>query len=155
MVHVAAFLLPLAAALVLTPLAVRVAWATGFLDHPEARKLHTSATALLGGLVVFVCALAGWLAIHVVRHAPSDPQAIGLLLGAAVTLALGLWDDRFGMGVPLKLTGQAFAALVLLASGGVPSLGLPAPVEAGLAAIALVALMNAVNFLDNMNGMVA
>ena len=57
----AAFLAGLVLALALTPLAIRIAWALGYLDHPEARKLHTSATALLGGVVVFVAALAAWI----------------------------------------------------------------------------------------------
>ena len=31
------------------PLVIRVAWAIGYLDHPEARKLHTNAMQVLGG----------------------------------------------------------------------------------------------------------
>src|SRR5437870_3452596 len=49
MAFAAAFLVSLVLAFALTPFADRLAWATGFLDRPAARKLHTSATALLGG----------------------------------------------------------------------------------------------------------
>jgi UDP-GlcNAc:undecaprenyl-phosphate GlcNAc-1-phosphate transferase len=137
----------------LTPLAIRLAWATDFLDQPAARKHHVTATPLLGGLAVFVAALAGWLATRPVA-ADSTLEPIALLTGAALAMAWGVWDDRFGMGVPLKLLGQTLAAAILLV-GRVPDLGLPDPVEIALALVALVALMNAVNFLDNMNGMVA
>jgi UDP-GlcNAc:undecaprenyl-phosphate GlcNAc-1-phosphate transferase len=154
MLLAAAFGLALAISLVLTPAGIRLAWASGYLDHPEARKLHTSATALLGGTAVFVSGLATWGVLHLVRHGSPAREALFLLAGALIVLLLGLWDDRFGMNPVLKLAGQAAAAAALLASGRLPGLGLPVPLETALTLIALVALMNAVNFLDNMNGMV-
>ncbi len=141
--------------LLVSPIAIRLAWAIGYLDHPEARKLHTSATALLGGVGVFVAALGASLAagVHQAEGWPVDVR--GLLGGALVTLILGLWDDRFGMHPAVKLAGQGLAAAFLLASGAVPDLHLGPAANAALTLVALVALMNAVNFLDNMNGMVA
>lgn len=152
-----AFALAAVLALALTPLAVRLAWATGFLDHPEARKLHTSATALLGGAVVFACAFAGWwfaIARSGVSRRGDHAEVLALVAGAAVALAWGLWDDRRGMGVRIKLVGQALAALCLVAGGAVPDLGWPGPLESVAVVFGMVTLMNAVNFLDNMNGMV-
>ncbi len=149
----AAFALATFLALLLTPLGVRLAWVSGYLDHPEARKLHTSATPLLGGIVVFVASLAGWLVVT--RAAALQNEVVCLVLGAVVALAVGLWDDRFSMGVGTKIAGQAAAVGLLLASGNVPDLGLPLPANAAITLIMLVALMNAVNFLDNMNGIVA
>ena len=154
MVLAAAFLFALILSLVLTPLGTRAAWAIGYLDHPEARKLHTSATALLGGAVVFVSALISWGAVQAAGHVAGDRRVMLVIAGALVALGLGLWDDRFGMNPVVKLAGQAAAAGTLLASGAVPDLGLPQGVNAVLALVALMALMNAVNFLDNMNGMV-
>lgn len=154
MIPAAAFALAGLLAFLLSPLAVRLAWAVGYLDHPEARKLHTSATALLGGATVFASALASWFAFHVLQRGPTDRTALLLLAGAAVALALGLWDDRYGMRPTVKLAGQAFAVAILLASGAIPELGLPVALEVFVALVVLVALMNAVNFLDNMNGMV-
>lgn len=153
MALIASFALALALSLAVMPLGIRIAWAIGYLDHPEARKLHTSATALLGGLVVFACALASWLLVHAL-HASRDRDAAFLLAGAVVALTLGLWDDRFGMQPPVKLAGQLAAGGLLVASGAVPQLGLPVPVEIAITLLGMAALMNAVNFLDNMNGMV-
>jgi len=152
----AAFGLALLLGLILTPLALRFAWVVGYLDHPEARKLHTSATALLGGVAVFVSGISAWGIVvpHVTRQGRAGPEALYLLAGALIVLVLGLWDDRFGMQPVLKLAGQGAAAAALLASGRLPGLGLPWPLELALTLLALVALMNAVNFLDNMNGMV-
>jgi UDP-GlcNAc:undecaprenyl-phosphate GlcNAc-1-phosphate transferase len=141
-------------AIALTPPAIRLAWRVGYLDHPEARKLHTKATALLGGTVVFVAGLAAWWLVLRLRGGPGDPQALRLLGGALVALLLGLWDDRFGMRPWLKALGQAAAGAALVAAGRVPDLGLPVPLEIAIMLVLLVGLMNAVNFLDNMNGMV-
>jgi len=139
----------------LMPLGVRLAWAIGWLDHPAARKLHSNATAVLGGAVVFVAAVAAWaLTLPAIPHSPADWEAWYLLAGAALMLGIGLWDDRLGMGPRAKMLGQAAAASMLIAAGLVPDIGLPVGIEAALTLVALVALMNAVNFLDNMNGMV-
>jgi UDP-GlcNAc:undecaprenyl-phosphate GlcNAc-1-phosphate transferase len=150
-----AFPLALLASLLVTPLMLKLAWATGYLDHPEARKLHTSATALLGGPGVFLAAVIGW-AITVGRmpHAPADSEAYYLLAGAGLALGLGLWDDRFGMQPSVKMVGQAAAATLIVSAGVVPEMGLPLGVSGAIAMVGIIALMNAVNFLDNMNGMV-
>ena len=137
------------------PLVIRLAWATGYLDHPEARKLHTSATALLGGAAVFVVALVTWaVAMRAMPHSPEDWEGYYLVAGGLLALALGMWDDRFGMLPSIKMLGQAAAATLIVAGGAVPDVGLPVGVEAAITLVGLVALMNAVNFLDNMNGMV-
>ena len=150
-----ALLSSVAFALLLTPLAVRVAWATGYLDHPEARKLHTSATALLGGVVVFVCAVVAWLVSQLLTHSPASVRPVAVLIGGLVALGLGMWDDRFGMNPLVKMAGQGLAAGILLVGVGVPGLGLGLIGDLVVSVLLLVALMNAVNFLDNMNGMVA
>src|SRR5262245_37667616 len=153
MTPIAAFTLAAILALFLTPLGVRLAWVSGYLDHPEARKLHTAATPLLGGFVVFVAALVGWLMVG--RPGSTASEFLFLIAGAIVALSVGLWDDRFGMSIGTKLVGQAIAVGLLLSSGNVPDLGLPAPANAAITLVMLVALMNAVNFLDNMNGVVS
>jgi UDP-GlcNAc:undecaprenyl-phosphate GlcNAc-1-phosphate transferase len=152
----AIFVAALVLGLVVIPLVIRLAWAVGYLDHPAARKLHTSATALLGGAGIVVAALLAWLATLPARGGPPPPRgAVFLLGGALVALLVGLWDDRHGMPPVVKLAGQGVAAALLLASGAIPNLHLGPAANATLTLVALVALMNAVNFLDNMNGMVA
>jgi UDP-GlcNAc:undecaprenyl-phosphate GlcNAc-1-phosphate transferase len=140
----------------LTPIAVRLAWSIGWLDHPEARKLHTSATALLGGAVVVAATALALLAARALGLRLPDASLLPwpVLAGGLAVFALGLWDDRFGLGPAPKLLVLGAAALALIFSLGVPSIGLPPLLEAGVAFLMLVALMNAINFLDNMNGMV-
>ena len=105
---------------------------------------------------MFLSALIAWYARsdHGARRArpPTPPFLLG---GAVLALVLGLWDDRFGMEPQLKLLGQATAAGILLASGHIPDFGLPGPLDLDRSpGSSLIALMNAVNFLDNMNGVV-
>jgi len=151
----AALAVAAALAWLLMPLGVRLAWAVGLVDHPAGRKIHVQTTAVMGGAVVFVSAVIAWaLTLRWIPHAAADWEAWYLLAGAAVTLGLGLWDDRFGMRPSVKMLGQAAAATMLVSAGLVPHVGLPIGIEAALTLVALVGLMNAVNFLDNMNGMV-
>ncbi|HEY2955100.1 MAG TPA: MraY family glycosyltransferase [Candidatus Eisenbacteria bacterium] len=150
-----AFLIAAVLAYFLTPAAVRLAWATGMLDQPAARKLHASATALLGGLAVFVAALGGWGAARLLAPGTVEREALTLLSGALIAFLLGLWDDRFGMQPAVKLLGQTAAISTLLSSGALPNFGLPPEAAGPVLLVLLVGLMNAVNFLDNMNGMLA
>src|SRR5262249_17251378 len=139
----------------LAPLGVRVAWAVGWLDQPAARKLHTTATAMLGGAVVFVAAIATWLLLlGVGPHSTPRRGARYPLAGAALTPRRAPRGGREPLRRGTKMLGQAAAATMLIAGGLVPDLGLPVGIEAALTLVALVALMNAVNFLDNMNGMI-
>ena len=151
--YAGAFALAALIASVVTPLSVRLAWAIGWLDHPEARKLHTSATALLGGAAVVLTAALAWTVLHVLRPEAFQPLPLALLAGFVLAIGLGLWDDRFGLGPWPKLLVQIACAVLLLVASGIPDLGLPKPVTAALAVFVTVALMNACNFLDNMNGM--
>ena len=139
--------------LTLTPVFVRIAWAVGYLDHPEARKLHTSATALLGGACIFAAAVAAWIVAAIGRHGDVTSDVPYFVAGGLIAFLLGLWDDRFGMDPVVKLLGQGCAGCILLASGAVPNLHLGPILDVVVMLVALVALMNAVNFLDNMNGM--
>jgi UDP-GlcNAc:undecaprenyl-phosphate GlcNAc-1-phosphate transferase len=104
-------------------------------------------------MVVFIAAVIGWFVVG--RGAALQNEVLCLLLGAVTALLVGLWDDRFGMNVGTKLVGQVTAAGLLLASGHIPELGLPMWMDLAISLFALVALMNAINFLDNMNGVVA
>jgi UDP-GlcNAc:undecaprenyl-phosphate GlcNAc-1-phosphate transferase len=144
----------LAVALFVTPVLTRVAWATGYLDHPEARKLHISATPLLGGVAVALgTALGVFLGYWSLQMVPPSP-AVWWVAGAVGAIALGLIDDRWGMAPALKMFGQVFVAW-LFVQGGVYPQSYFGPLWGQVISIFwLVGLMNAINFLDNMDGIV-
>jgi UDP-GlcNAc:undecaprenyl-phosphate GlcNAc-1-phosphate transferase len=143
------------AALGLTPLLRALAPAIGFLDHPGDRKPHPAPTPLLGGVAVAGALVAGPLAASLLLHTKIAVPAAGVLIGATLSLALGLMDDRTPMRPAGKLVGQIVAALFLVAWGSGHGFVTLHPVLAAVAVVGVVALLNAVNFLDAMDGIVS
>jgi UDP-GlcNAc:undecaprenyl-phosphate GlcNAc-1-phosphate transferase len=97
---------------------------------------------------------------HSVRNlANSSAGAWWILGGAAVLHALGLRDDRRAIAAWPKLGVQVAVALSVAGAGGFRALHLLDPMVGGpwlsiaISACFIVALTNAVNFLDNMDGL--
>jgi UDP-GlcNAc:undecaprenyl-phosphate GlcNAc-1-phosphate transferase len=79
----------------------------------------------------------------------------GIVAGAVLSLVIGLWDDRRPMPPLGKLLGQLAVALVLVYWGTeVPGIRAH-PLAGAVAILAVAALLNAVNFLDAADGIVA
>ncbi len=152
-----------AVALLLTPLAARLARATGAVTQPKARDLGEQATPLLGGLAI----LAGVLVmtpLFVETTSVTDERVRGILAGAVVIALIGAIDDRFDLHPALKLAGQVGAAIIPVAAGvEVSNITLPQPIGpqdlgsmgAPLTVLGLVAMMNVVNFSDGADGLAA
>lgn len=135
-----------------TPMAIAAARATGFMDKPTGDlKRHREPTPYLGGMALFVPFLtAAALAFAL------DSRFLGVLLAATLASLLGLMDDFGAMRWSVKLAGQGIIVLVLLRAGvGIDLEALPAWANWGLTAAWMLALMNALNFLDIMDGLAA
>jgi UDP-GlcNAc:undecaprenyl-phosphate GlcNAc-1-phosphate transferase len=142
-------------ALLLTPLVSALARTTGYLDHPDDRKPHPEPTPLLGGVAVFGALVLGPLLARLIGGTPVSLPAPGILGGGALSLILGLVDDRRPMRPLGKLIGQVAVAVSLVAWGGTTNFAPNHPLLAVAAVFAVVALLNAVNFLDAMDGIVS
>lgn len=156
-----------------------VAWAArrgGATDQPGGRHIHLRTTPTLGGLAIFAGLLAG---IGVASRFPlfrplfaetNEPEAI--VLASLFIVVIGVIDDTRGISAPAKLAAQIVASGLLVLFGvGLRYLYLPAvPALAGSAAqtvalgpedsavltiIGLVAMMNAVNLVDGLDGLAA
>jgi len=150
----AAWSAALAAVLVATPALARIAWATGFLDHPEARKLHIAATPLLGWVAVALGTALGANLGFWSLDLGLPPQSLWWMAGALVAVLIGLVDDRVGLGPAPKLAFQVLAAVLFLGGGVYPHRVVGPLVGQVLSIVWMVGLMNAINFLDNMDGIV-
>jgi len=139
-------------ALILTPIARRLAYRFGVLDQPNSRKVHTTATPYLGGLAIY-----GGLVVALLLFTPTRYLVEMLVIGAGASwLALiGLIDDRRGLGFKVKLAAQALAAGGLVLAGVTINVTHTPVIDALLTVIWVVALSNALNFLDNMDGLAA
>jgi UDP-GlcNAc:undecaprenyl-phosphate GlcNAc-1-phosphate transferase len=131
----------------------RFAWWSGYLDHPEARKQHIKATPLLGGAAVALGTAIG-AGVGFAELVPLPPAAWWWAIGALSALAVGLIDDRLGMHPLMKLILQFGIAALFVFGGVFPHGGLGPWVGGPVGVLWLVAMMNAVNFLDNMDGIV-
>ncbi len=138
----------------ITPFIIKFARKIHFLDNPNARKIHKKSVPLLGGLAVFTGFTIITIYIIITNlHAVSRP-IVGYLGGAFIIVAVGLIDDRFGMNPLLKLLGQAVSCLVFLAFNDLLTLLGPIYFTLPILFLWMVGLMNALNFLDNMDGII-
>jgi UDP-GlcNAc:undecaprenyl-phosphate GlcNAc-1-phosphate transferase len=140
------------AGVVLTELARRAAMRWGFVAAPSADRWHRErAVPLLGGVAVAAAFAATALSLGLL----DAPQARILLLAAAAICAVGLLDDRRGLEPTTKLTAQVLAALLLILAGFRLSPTGHAAADLALTVLWLVGITNALNLLDNMNGLCA
>lgn len=143
-----AFLVPLVATLLLTPLPAALAMRLGMLDLPSAQKHHSQSTPYLGGLAV-----AGGLATVGVVVASASGQLLTILLGAAVLGALGLADDKAGVGPIVKVIVEVGCGLALWMAGIRAGLFGIYGLDLVLTVLWVVTVTNAVNMIDNMDGL--
>ncbi len=153
---------------VLTFPARRIAVQIGYVDQPDDRKVHQRVTPAAGGVAMFVALLVAWaVAASIPDFAPlfrDSSEPLGLILGAAAIFVVGLIDDFRDMSAPAKVAGQVLAATILYFLGvtwfqfKVPLAGLVqlspewTPL---LTALWVIAITNAVNLIDGLDGLAA
>lgn len=151
-----AFIFAVVVALAATPLAIAASRRLGFLDDPAPRKIHAGPMPLLGGAAVFAALIAGVFFSSFAPTPPDRPRLLAIFAGAAMSLALGMIDDKHDLRAGPKLAGQILIAGLVVASGLRVTLFIPsAPLQWAVTVLWLVTVMNAQNFLDNMDGLCA
>ncbi len=132
-----------------TPLVRHFARRYGFVAQPRPDRWHTKPTALLGGIAVYL-AIAAPLFVS-----GSGSRLLLLATGLTGIFALGLIDDLVKLAPYQKLVGQ-IAVASLVSAGGIVFDGVPIKVLAvPVTVFWLVAITNAFNLLDNMDGLSA
>src|SRR5690606_13881126 len=138
-----------AGSLALTPLSRQIAMRLGVVDKPNQRKIHLDHKPMMGGLAIYVALAAALLLFSPPRHIR---EFGAVLAGAAVLAVLGLIDDRYDLPWRTKLPVMVLAALGLVLTGIRANLsGIPL-VDGTITVIWIVAITNATNYLDNMDG---
>lgn len=147
------YLLMAASALVLaissTPVMRLVALRFGVVDQPAARKIHANPVPLLGGAAIYIAFI---LVLFLLGDRRYIHEVVGIFIGATLVSLMGVVDDRWGLGSYFKLGGQLVAACILIYSG------VQINIFGGwidiLVTIAwVVGITNAMNLLDNMDGL--
>lgn len=142
-----AFLVALAAALALTPLAIWVARRTRFYDHPAGYKGHDAPTPYLGGIAVI-----GGLLLAAFLFGRGSSHLAPIAIGAAVLLGVGTIDDRYALTPLTRLTIEVAVAGVLFSGGVKWTLFGSDGINFAVTAIFVVGVVNAFNLMDNMDG---
>jgi UDP-N-acetylmuramyl pentapeptide phosphotransferase/UDP-N-acetylglucosamine-1-phosphate transferase len=147
-----------AMSLIVTALAVRA----GVLDFPNARSAHARPTPRAAGIGLIAGLAAGALAAS---FFPISAGAIGsMLLITGLFGALGLADDLFDLSEKLKFAVFSALCLAMVWAAG-PVMRLPATLDVGLdlpvwlgvfgSALFVFTVVNAANFMDGSDGMLA
>jgi UDP-GlcNAc:undecaprenyl-phosphate GlcNAc-1-phosphate transferase len=132
----------------------------GWMSVPREDRWRQSPVALHGGLGIAAAFFPGailtltWTGV-LREGSPEALPAIALLASAALLLLVGFVDDVKELRPGIKLLWQTVASGVFIGAGGASSLTGWAGVDVATAGFWIVGLTNAVNMLDNMDGLAA
>jgi UDP-GlcNAc:undecaprenyl-phosphate GlcNAc-1-phosphate transferase len=161
-----------ATALFATPQVLRLALKVGVLDQVGDRRMHAEPKPRIGGIAVYlglVLALfvvIGFALRTTLFHSANDTQDFfGLLFGGTLIMLVGVWDDIMGMRPRNKFFAQVIVAIVSMVYGfhipgfEIPGSGryvnLPPYVDYPVTLLWYLGMMNAINFLDGLDGLLA
>jgi UDP-GlcNAc:undecaprenyl-phosphate GlcNAc-1-phosphate transferase len=152
----------------LTPVVRRLAIRGGAIAHPNDRTVHATPTPTMGGIAMY----AGFLvAMGIAFALPAfsevirgSPVPYAALVTCSLMVGLGAIDDRRGIEALTKFTAQVFIGGVLVLMGAtllyfwIPGLGvvvLDPDLAVPLTILWVVAIANAVNLVDGLDGLAA
>jgi UDP-GlcNAc:undecaprenyl-phosphate GlcNAc-1-phosphate transferase len=137
-------------ALILTPLVRALARRYGFVAQPKTDRWHKKPTAMLGGAGIWLSVIITLLAFSL-----HTTYSLQILVASTFLFLVGLVDDLIRIKPYQKLIGQ------ILGSAFVVYYGLSLPwtgsvlLNMALAIFWLIGITNAINLLDNMDGLAA
>ncbi len=142
----------------LTPVVRSLAVRFGVVDLPNERRPHKHPTARGGGLAVFIGFYAACIFALVRWTGEVDLDWwLKFVPGSLILVAVGLIDDVRGVRAWKKLLGQIAAALCISLSGthfgNVFGYNLPPFLDGALVVIWIVAVINAYNLIDGLDGL--
>ena len=158
MILFSTFLLSTIVTIILMPILINLACKLKLVDRPNTRKIHCNPIPRIGGIAMALGAV-----LPIFLWAPMTKFVIAVLLGSGVLVAFGLIDDIRNIGFKEKFFGQIIAALIVILFGGlkIQSLGglvpgnyiLPDWISIPLTLVAIVAVTNAINLSDGLDGL--
>ena len=162
------YLISLLLALIITPLIIYIARKFNVMDKPDVRRLHKRAVPRVGGIAIFVPAMAVILYTFFgdrLDHS-ADIQVrktAVLFIAAAFIFIVGLIDDIRHLRAKTKLLCQLLASIAICAMGyriGTISISENVSVNFGIFSwpvtiLWIVGITNAVNLIDGLDGLAA
>lgn len=157
-----AFVLAMALSFMLTPVAKSFAFRVGAIDVPkDSRRMHKKPIPRLGGIAIFT---AFFLAVICLTIDFIDNRVRGILLGALIIVVLGVVDDVLALKPLIKGIPQIFAVFLPVFFGvrieRLPNffseeayITLPLILQYAITMIWIMAILNAVNLIDGLDGL--
>jgi len=146
-IFIVAFLI----AVSLTPLLRMLAQRFGILDHPKQHGIHSHPVPRLGGAALYLAFVIGSLYLMDLSE-----MLKGVLVGSTLIFITGLVDDIVHLRASFRLAIQLFACAVMMFKYGVILNVFPHIIlNAFFTTLGIIGLTNAINFLDNMDGLAA
>ncbi len=152
MLYIFLFILSFSLCLYFTPLVRDAALKYDIVDKPDGElKNHEKPVAYMGGIAIYIAFLLTLALAFDFRT-----EVLGLLLSGSIIILIGMIDDLKPLSPQIKLLGQAIAVFALIKSGiYIKLVFLPHPVALALTFFWLIAIINAFNIIDVMDGLAA
>ena len=139
----------LLASVALTPAVRALARRGGIVAKPKSDRWHTRPTAMLGGVAIAIAVLGSLLLL------PQTRENVIVMAASAALFVVGLADDFLHIKPYQKLIGQLLGAAAVVALGLILPWTASYVVNVLITLFWLVGITNAVNMLDNMDGLAA
>lgn len=142
---------------ILVPISKRIAKHINALDYPNERKIHKRIMPRLGGLAIYGAFLVGYI-----FYGSHTPQMLSILIGGFIIVVMGMIDDINPIKARYKLLVQIISSVIVVFYGRifiseVSLLGLNfnviEPINYIVSCCIIVALINAINLMDGLDGM--
>jgi UDP-GlcNAc:undecaprenyl-phosphate GlcNAc-1-phosphate transferase len=150
------FILAMVVTMASLPLLAKLAAKWLIVDHPAARKMHSTPIPRVGGFAMVIGVLAA-----ASLGMDLQPQDRWFLAAAAVLVGFGILDDRFDLDYRIKFIGQLLAVIIVVTLGDVQirtvtlddRVLLPGWISLPLTVFFLVGVTNAINLADGLDGL--
>lgn len=122
----------------------------GYVAKPKSDRWHKRPTAMYGGVAIFLSTITLYLVL-----VPKTFESNVIIAGSTFLFLVGLIDDLLNIKPYQKLIGQLFGAALIVGFGlELPLTGYEL-LDTGITVFWLIGITNAVNLLDNMDGLAA
>lgn len=140
----------------LFPMVKWISYHVGALDYPNERKVHKKPMPVMGGLMIYLGFLFGYM-----LFVPQSTQMLAILIASFIVVITGILDVIKPLRAREKLVGQVVAALIIVFYGkillnDISFFGyyfdfgwLAYPITI----VFIVAVMNCINLIDGLDGL--
>lgn len=146
----------------LTPVLREFAKVSGMVDMPDKRRINKKPVARSGGIAVFIgfhvsCAAGLWLSQDILDVERTMLWWWNSFMVSSILLAVGIADDYRSLNPWFKLAGQTVSALLAytlgMRVGTVLGIDLPMALDLIATVLWFLAIINAFNLIDGMDGL--